>query len=91
MRTAEPDRAAGERPTPALLWSVAEGRRADDKACKRLIDSGSSEIASETNSRPFLHRRRLRGLRIPWTARAGPTGTRQEDLSRPRGQFARAS
>jgi len=24
----------------------------------------------------------LGGLRIPWNARAGPTGTRQDDLSR---------
>jgi hypothetical protein len=69
-----------EKANSRLLWSVAEDRRGDDKACERLIDSGS--IASETNSRPFLHRRRLGGLRIAWNARAGPTGTRQDDLSR---------
>jgi hypothetical protein len=33
------------------ILSAAEDRRTDDKACERLIDSGS--IASETNSRPF--------------------------------------
>jgi NAD(P)-dependent dehydrogenase (short-subunit alcohol dehydrogenase family) len=38
----------------------------------RLVGNESNEIPRETNSRPFLHRR----LRIPWTTRAGPTGTR---------------
>ena len=58
--------------------SWRNNRRGDDTICQRLIDSGS--IASETNSRPFLHRR----LWILWTTRAGPTGTRPDDLSRPR-------
>src|SRR4029077_11436849 len=52
--------------------SWRNNRRGDDTICQRLIDSGS--IASETNSRPFLHRRRLRRLWILWTTRAGPTG-----------------
>src|SRR2546421_4774311 len=67
--------------------SWRNNRRGDDTICQRLIDSGS--IASETNSRPLLHRRRrLRRLRISWTTRAGPTGTRPDDLSRPLGQIA---
>ena len=57
----------------ALSGSWRNNRRSDDTICQRLIDSGS--IASETNSCPFLHRRRLRGLWILWTTRAGPTGT----------------
>ena len=61
--------------------SWRNNRRGDDTICQRLIDSGS--IASETNSCPFFHRRRLRGLWILWTTRAGPTGTRPDDLSRP--------
>ena len=65
----------------ALGGSWRNNRRGDDTICQRLIDSGS--IASETNSCPFLHRRRLRELWILWTARAGPTGTRPDDLSRP--------
>jgi hypothetical protein len=53
--------------------SWLNNRRGDDTICQRLIDSGS--IANETNSCPFLHRRRLRGLWTLWTTRAGATGT----------------
>ena len=62
--------------------SIAQDSR---QVARASVVNRTHQVVRERAKTIAARRSRVRSLWIPWTARAGPTGTRPDDLSRPGG------